>query len=191
MRAQLLAGELRRVRDVERRAARACRPSPASIIPRPSLIRTCCPGARRRASSVAIIGAGGIGFDVATFLTHRRDDDYFAEWGIDRTLTTRGGVVPQRAVTPPRQVYLLQRKAERLGATLGKTTGWIHRTALKTSRRGHARRRELRAHRRCGPAHRQRARAGIAGGRPCHHLRRPGVGEPARGELDGAASRCT
>ena len=88
-------------------------------------------GIREAGKSVAIIGAGGIGFDVATFLTHRHDDDYFAEWGIDRTLTTRGGVVPMRAVTPVREVYLLQRKADRLGRTLGKTTGWIHRTALK------------------------------------------------------------
>ena len=68
---------------------------------------------------------------MATFLTHQRDDDYFAEWGIDRTLTTRGGVVPMRPVAPVRDVYLLQRKAERLGASLGKTTGWIHRTALR------------------------------------------------------------
>ena len=91
-------------------------------------------GARVAGESVAIIGAGGIGFDVATFLTHRAEDDYFAEWGIDRTLTARGGVVPPRAITPPRRVDLLQRKAGRLGTTLGKTTGWIHRAALK--RRG-------------------------------------------------------
>jgi 2,4-dienoyl-CoA reductase (NADPH2) len=88
-------------------------------------------GARQAGDSVAIIGAGGIGFDVATFLTHRLGEDYFAEWGIDRTLTHRGGVLPPRAVTSPRRVYLLQRRAERLGATLGKTTGWIHRTSLK------------------------------------------------------------
>ena len=87
--------------------------------------------AREAGERVAIIGAGGIGFDVATFLTHRHGDDYFAEWGIDRTLTARGGVVPMRAVTPVRQVYLLQRKAGKLGGSLGKTTGWIHRTALK------------------------------------------------------------
>ncbi len=87
--------------------------------------------ARQAGERVAIIGAGGIGFDVATFLTHRHGDDYFAEWGIDRTLTARGGVVPQRAVEPVRRVYLLQRKSERLGISLGKTTGWIHRTALK------------------------------------------------------------
>jgi 2,4-dienoyl-CoA reductase (NADPH2) len=88
-------------------------------------------GTRVAGASVAIIGAGGIGFDVATFLTHRHGDDYFAEWGIDRTLTSRGGVVPMRAVTPVREVYLLQRKPDRLGRTLGKTTGWIHRTALR------------------------------------------------------------
>jgi 2,4-dienoyl-CoA reductase (NADPH2) len=88
-------------------------------------------GARTAGSSVAIIGAGGIGFDVATYLTHRRDDDYFAEWGIDRTLTQPGGLLPQRPVSGVRKVYLLQRKAAKLGASLGKTTGWIHRTALK------------------------------------------------------------
>ena len=89
-------------------------------------------GARQAGESVAIIGAGGIGFDVATFLTHREDEDYFSEWGIDRTLTVRGGVLPARPVVSPRKVYLLQRKADRLGATLGKTTGWIHRASLKT-----------------------------------------------------------
>ncbi|HET7810537.1 MAG TPA: NADPH-dependent 2,4-dienoyl-CoA reductase [Steroidobacteraceae bacterium] len=88
-------------------------------------------GARRAGGRVAIVGAGGIGFDVATFLTHRAGDDYFAEWGIDRTLTTRGGLLPPRAMAPARQVYLLQRKADRPGATLGKTTGWIHRTVLR------------------------------------------------------------
>jgi 2,4-dienoyl-CoA reductase (NADPH2) len=88
-------------------------------------------GAREAGKSVAIIGAGGIGFDAATFLTHRPDDDYFAEWGIDRTLIMRGGVVPMRPVAPVREVYLLQRTADRPGRTLGKTTGWIHRTALK------------------------------------------------------------
>jgi 2,4-dienoyl-CoA reductase (NADPH2) len=88
-------------------------------------------GVREAGERVAIIGAGGIGFDVATFLTHRSDEDYFSEWGIDRTLTARGGVVAPRPVVSPRRVYLLQRKAERLGTTLGKTTGWIHRTSLR------------------------------------------------------------
>jgi 2,4-dienoyl-CoA reductase (NADPH2) len=89
-------------------------------------------GSKRAGDSVAIIGAGGIGFDVATYLTHRPDEDYFSEWGIDRSMSTRGGLLPPRPVVAPRRVYLLQRKAGRLGSTLGKTTGWIHRTSLKT-----------------------------------------------------------
>jgi 2,4-dienoyl-CoA reductase (NADPH2) len=88
-------------------------------------------GARKAGNSVAIIGAGGIGFDVATFLTHRPDADYFAEWGIDRTLTERGGLLPPKHVPAERRVYLLQRKPGKPGVGLGKTTGWIHRTALK------------------------------------------------------------
>lgn len=88
-------------------------------------------GARQAGDSVAIIGAGGIGFDVAAFLTHGAGGDYFEEWGIDRTMVSRGGLLPQRQVASPRRVYLLQRKAGKLGAGLGKTTGWIHRTALK------------------------------------------------------------
>ena len=94
--------------------------------------------ARVAGERVAIIGAGGIGFDVATFLTTHRVDtggdamrEYFEEWGIDRSLLTRGGVLPQRPVPAPRKVYLLQRKETKLGITLGKTTGWIHRTALR------------------------------------------------------------
>jgi 2,4-dienoyl-CoA reductase (NADPH2) len=88
-------------------------------------------GTRQAGERVAIVGAGGIGFDVATFLTHRPDEDYFSEWGIDRTLTARGGLRPARPVHSPRRVYLLQRKAGRFGTTLGKTTGWIHRASLQ------------------------------------------------------------
>jgi 2,4-dienoyl-CoA reductase (NADPH2) len=88
-------------------------------------------GARQAGESVAIVGAGGIGFDVATFLTHAPDANYFEEWGIDRTLTQRGGLVRPRPHPSSRRVYLLQRKPGRLGETLGKTTGWIHRAALK------------------------------------------------------------
>ncbi|HEU4780173.1 MAG TPA: NADPH-dependent 2,4-dienoyl-CoA reductase, partial [Steroidobacteraceae bacterium] len=88
-------------------------------------------GARQAGESVAIIGAGGIGFDVATYLTHQPGQDYFEEWGIDRTLTQRGGLVAPRPAVSPRGVYLLQRKPGRIGETLGKTTGWIHRTALR------------------------------------------------------------
>ncbi len=89
-------------------------------------------GKRAAGTCVAIIGAGGIGFDVATYLTHDASQDYFEEWGIDRTLLARGGLKPPRGAAAARRVYLLQRKTERLGRTLGKTTGWIHRSALKT-----------------------------------------------------------
>jgi 2,4-dienoyl-CoA reductase (NADPH2) len=88
-------------------------------------------GARTAGDRVAIIGAGGIGFDVAAYLTHDADGDYFSEWGIDRTLTARGGLLEQRPRASRRRVYLLQRKPGRPGIGLGKTTGWIHRTSLK------------------------------------------------------------
>jgi len=85
---------------------------------------------------VALIGAGGIGFDVAEFLTHHGDsenaiDDYLAEWGVDRRMKTAGGLMTATDAPPARQVTLCQRKAGKLGAGLGKTTGWIHRSALK------------------------------------------------------------
>ncbi len=92
---------------------------------------------------VAIIGAGGIGFDVAEFLSHPGHTDagsspdpieaYLNEWGIDRTLTARGGVEGVTAQPPasPREIWLLQRKAGKPGKTLGKTTGWIHRLSLR------------------------------------------------------------
>lgn len=89
---------------------------------------------------VAIIGAGGIGFDVAEFLTHGDHPSttldlpaWKAEWGITDPAAARGGLVPTgpRATPPARQVTLLQRKKGKLGAGLGKTTGWIHRTTLK------------------------------------------------------------
>jgi 2,4-dienoyl-CoA reductase (NADPH2) len=91
---------------------------------------------------VAIIGAGGIGFDVAEFLTHAGAPGeaagiaaFASEWGIDLELATRGGVAPAGEAGPaPREVWLLQRKATKVGEGLGKTTGWIHRSQLK--RRG-------------------------------------------------------
>lgn len=87
---------------------------------------------------VAIIGAGGIGFDVAEFLSHNGPSSsqdipaFMQEWGIDMTLQARGGIEGLQAITPPspRTIYLLQRKAEGLGKNLGKTTGWIHRLGL-------------------------------------------------------------
>lgn len=83
---------------------------------------------------VAIIGAGGIGFDVAEFLTHRPHDSeehFYDEWGIDIKGTHRGGIKTPQITPSPREVYLLQRKKDKMGKGLGKTTGWIHRLSLK------------------------------------------------------------
>jgi 2,4-dienoyl-CoA reductase (NADPH2) len=84
---------------------------------------------------VAIIGAGGIGFDVGEFLTHHGGHDetaeYCAEWGIDTEFRDRGGLSPVDGRETPRQVWLLQRKATKVGEGLAKTTGWIRRTLLK------------------------------------------------------------
>jgi 2,4-dienoyl-CoA reductase (NADPH2) len=96
-------------------------------------------GRRRPGARVAIVGAGGIGFDVAEFLVHEGPspttdvDRWLHEWGVDKTLAARGGIEGvQAAPEPPaRQVWLLQRKAEKVGARLGKTTGWVHRATLK------------------------------------------------------------
>ncbi|MBT8075624.1 MAG: NADPH-dependent 2,4-dienoyl-CoA reductase [Gammaproteobacteria bacterium] len=91
--------------------------------------------------SVALIGAGGIGFDVAEYLSHGDDhpassqsfEAFAAEWGIDSTLAARGGVKGVKAQPPQsaRDIWLLQRKPGKPGKTLGKTTGWIHRLSLK------------------------------------------------------------
>jgi 2,4-dienoyl-CoA reductase (NADPH2) len=89
---------------------------------------------------VAVLGAGGIGFDVAEFLVaagHSTAVDlpaWLAEWGVGDPAATRGGLKPQEVAPPARQVYLLQRKASPLGKGLGKTTGWIHRAALRMKR---------------------------------------------------------
>ncbi|AFN78408.1 2,4-dienoyl-CoA reductase FadH [Stutzerimonas stutzeri DSM 10701] len=88
---------------------------------------------------VAVIGAGGIGFDVSEFITHDGEstsldrEAFWKEWGIDLGLAARGGVAGVRPAphAPARQVYLLQRKKSKVGNGLGKTTGWIHRTGLK------------------------------------------------------------
>jgi 2,4-dienoyl-CoA reductase (NADPH2) len=87
---------------------------------------------------VAIIGAGGIGFDVAEFLLHDGHsptldlDEWLAEWGVVDPSAARGGLATERKQpTPAREITLLQRKAGKHGAKLGKTTGWIHRAVLK------------------------------------------------------------
>ena len=88
---------------------------------------------------VAVVGAGGIGFDVSEFITHQGasaaldTDEFMKEWGVDFSGQHRGGVkgVKAQLPEPARQVYLLQRKSSKIGKNLGKTTGWIHRTSLK------------------------------------------------------------
>jgi 2,4-dienoyl-CoA reductase (NADPH2) len=89
---------------------------------------------------VAVIGAGGIGFDVSEYLVHEGQspsldiEAWKKEWGVGDPAATRGGLVPPEIDPPARQVYLLQRKPTTVGKGLGKTTGWIHRAALKKKR---------------------------------------------------------
>jgi len=94
---------------------------------------------KRVGKKVAIIGAGGIGFDVAEYLSHAQTkehsvsqiiDVFSKEWGIDLTMNHRGGVVKAEYSKSPREIYLLQRKSTKVGAGLGKTSGWVHRTGL-------------------------------------------------------------
>lgn len=87
---------------------------------------------------VALIGAGGIGFDVAELLVHtphekeeHQLETFLAEWGVDTTYAHEGGLKEAAKMESPREVYLLQRSKGKLGAKLGKTTGWIHRASLK------------------------------------------------------------
>ncbi len=85
---------------------------------------------------VAVVGAGGIGFDVAEFLTHQGVsptldlDEWKREWGVGDPARTPGGLTTPQPPAPARDVVLLQRKSERPGKRLGKTTGWIHRASL-------------------------------------------------------------
>jgi len=88
---------------------------------------------------VAIIGAGGIGFDTAEYLSHSGPSTsqdlsaFLKEWGIDEKNEVRGGIegIAPQPEPSPREIFLLQRKETKVGASLGKTTGWIHRSALK------------------------------------------------------------
>ena len=90
---------------------------------------------------VAVVGAGGIGFDIAEFLSEPSHDgpvlptaeEFARQWGIDMTLQARGGVKDVVAETEPmeREIWLLQRKASKPGKGLGKTTGWVHRLSLR------------------------------------------------------------
>jgi len=87
---------------------------------------------------VAVIGAGGIGFDVSEYLCHQGEStsqnipEFMAQWGVDMSLKARGGIegIKAKLSQSPRELYLLQRKSTKVGAGLGKTTGWIHRSGL-------------------------------------------------------------
>lgn len=89
--------------------------------------------------SVAIIGAGGIGFDVATYLAQAAAPDnpmrerqaFYQHWGVDQQYRHRGAILDKQPPTSARSITLLQRKSSRPGKDLGKTTGWIHRQTLK------------------------------------------------------------
>ena len=100
-----------------------------------SLYNEVLSGDKSIGNRVAIIGAGGIGFDLATFLLHDQRKEsissFMSEWGVDMDYTEPGGLrVPEKTL-PKRTIYLLQRKTTKPGAGLGKTTGWIHRSTLK------------------------------------------------------------
>ena len=91
------------------------------------------------ANSIAIIGAGGIGFDVAEYLSYsgtsssKETSLFMKEWGVDTSFIARGGVEGVKADIPKnnRKIFLLQRRSGKVGANLGKTTGWIHRFSLR------------------------------------------------------------
>jgi 2,4-dienoyl-CoA reductase (NADPH2) len=94
-------------------------------------------GRAKVGARVALIGAGGIGFDVAEFLVHDGHSptldlaQWMKEWGVTDPAKVRGGVVRPQPAAPAREVFLLQRKQGKPGAGLGKTTGWIHRASLQ------------------------------------------------------------
>ena len=84
---------------------------------------------------VAVIGAGGIGFDVSEYLVETEAlttnlDKWLEHWGIDKEFSTPGGLQAKEEFTPIREVFLLQRKASKVGKGLGKTSGWVHRASL-------------------------------------------------------------
>ena len=97
-------------------------------------------GKAKVGARAALIGAGGIGFDVAEFLVHEGHSptldlaEWMKEWGVADPATVRGGVVRPQPSAPAREVFLLQRKAGKPGAGLGKTTGWIHRASLQAKK---------------------------------------------------------
>jgi 2,4-dienoyl-CoA reductase (NADPH2) len=93
-------------------------------------------GARPVGARVALIGAGGIGFDVAEFLSCESSStldaaEWYREWGVDPEIRDRGGLTEKVAPHRPREIWLLQRKEEALGKRLGRTSGWVHRASLR------------------------------------------------------------
>ncbi len=103
-------------------------------------------GQKQAGEKVAILGAGGIGYDVAHFLAQGNDlldnldnaqsasaDEFFARWGVtsDAHYTEQGGLITPKPHTPARQIYLLQRSAQKFGKNLNKTTGWVHKALIK------------------------------------------------------------
>jgi len=96
-------------------------------------------GAKPIGQKVAVMGAGGIGFDVAELMTQKGPsasldiDEFMREWGVDLTVQHRAGIEGVQAHDPEsaREVWLMQRKASKPGKGLGKTTGWIHRASLQ------------------------------------------------------------
>jgi 2,4-dienoyl-CoA reductase (NADPH2) len=81
---------------------------------------------------VAIIGAGGIGFDIAEMLISNQQQDWYDSWGIDKQYANRGGLLKEQVNQySKRDVYLLQRKDEKPGKNLARTTGWIRRLTLR------------------------------------------------------------
>lgn len=93
-------------------------------------------GTKKAGDRVAIIGAGGIGFDTALFLLHGESepdtiDTFLNRWGVDKEYRLRGGLGDSRVERPAREIHIMQRKQSKPGVSLGKTTGWIHRLELK------------------------------------------------------------
>ncbi|MEE4357071.1 MAG: FAD/NAD(P)-binding oxidoreductase, partial [Desulfococcaceae bacterium] len=96
-------------------------------------------GGKDVGKKVTIVGAGGIGFDMAAYLSHDPESSapepelFFRQWGIDPEMRRRGGLAEKgpEDIPSPRQICLLQRKDEKPGKRLGKTTGWIHRLCLE------------------------------------------------------------
>lgn len=104
-----------------------------------SLYNEVLTGEKQIGKRVAIIGAGGIGFDIATYLLHGSSgpdsiETFMADWGVDMKYADEGGLGEVRQADPAREIYLLQRKKTKPGAGLGKTTGWIHRSVLKKNK---------------------------------------------------------